>query len=547
MTQATKSIHENLRFLCVEIDSQTANLQSYFYSPASAIAQNIIERGGYAYNLKMRVHKSCLIALGEIKEDDSKRQYFRSVEFIATNLERIAELCRDNIKRIGYLNNTKHLEAETFIEMLERVRQGIKLIEPALQSNDTHLAIKIGQLEAKLDRDYQKTQLRYITALKLKKHTEDLITSLFIAHNIEQMGDILLEIGEAIISANLGQALNLERYHALQASVEQLNKENNLRRVHVKPIAETRSGSMISGISTSESREAGYSAIFKEGIKRKVKEERQGVNSWHEIYPGLAPRILSYKKRGRSASLLIEHLPGYTFEQILLNESPDLLNETLKQLGRTLRSVWRETYTDQPVSANFINQLSKRLGEVYKIHPEFKKGDIHICGQSVPSFDALVSQAQVYEQELSAPFSVYIHGDFNIDNIIYDPNEKRINFIDLHRSRYMDYVQDVSVFMVSNYRLQILDEPLRQRIMKLTKDFYRIARRYAKKVNDHTFEQRLALGLARSFATSTRFILDKSLAQNMFLRAHYLLSLVLTEGSKRDQNFKVPIKEIFVG
>ena len=44
----------------------------------------------------------------------------------------------------------------------------------------------------------------------------------FIAHDVEQMGDALLNISEAIISANLGQPINIDRYHSLRASVERL-------------------------------------------------------------------------------------------------------------------------------------------------------------------------------------------------------------------------------------------------------------------------------------------------------------------------------------
>ena len=83
--------------------------------------------------------------------------------------------------------------------------------------------------------------------------------------------------------------------------------------------------------------------------------------------------------------------------------------------------------------------------------------------------------------------------------------------------------------------------------MKLARDFYRIARRYADKVGDDTFELRLALGLARSFATSTRFILDKSLARNMFLRARFLIEQVLAVDPKKAAKYKIPVKEIFVG
>jgi phosphate uptake regulator len=542
--QLPKSIRDNLRFLSVEVDTQLANLQDYFTKPTAVIARRIIDRSGYAYNLKMRIHSSCLNKLANYKVGDAETLMLRGIEFIATDLERIAELCRDCVKQMDYLTDIKYLEPEAYKPMLSRVRRGIKLVEPAIQENDTRMALKIGQIEEKLDRDYNKLLKHYIAALKQKKHTEDLTSALFVAHNVEQMGDALLDISESIISANLGQPVNFERYHSLMASVEDLDTEEDLQ---IEAIAETRSGSAISGITAPDTKEDEYVAIFKDGEKRKLKEERKGVKSWHEIYPGLAPKILSYKKRGQSAALLIEHLPGLTFEHILFNEPPELLKEALDQLGKTLRSVWRETKTEEPVSANFMQQLEKRLAEVYKIHPEFQLSDSSICSLNIASFDSLLKQARDYEAGLQAPFSVYIHGDFNVDNIIYDPMEKRINFIDLHRSRYMDYVQDVSVFMVSNYRLQILDAPRRQRIMTLAKDFYRIARRFASKEKDETFELRLALGLARSFATSTRFILDKSLARNMFLRSRFLMERVLATDPKKTAKFRIPLKEIFVG
>jgi len=547
--QLSKSIRNNLRFLCVEVDSQVASLQTFFKTPSANIARRILDRVGYANNLKMRIHTSCVKSLADCKKcGNTETLALRGVEFIATDLERITELCRDCIKQMEYLTDIQCLLPKAYGPMLGRVRRGIELVEPAVKENDTRLALKIGQIESKLDKDYNKLLDHYIKALKRrKKNTEDLTSALFVAHSVEQMGDALLDISESIISANLGQAVNLERYHSLQESVETLETDDDFSDVQIDRIADTRSGSAISGISASDSKDDAYVAIFKDGEKRKLKEEVEGVESWHDIYPGLAPKILSYKKRGQSAAILIEHLPGLTFEQILLHESSDLLEETLGQLGKTLKSVWRETKTKKPVSANFMQQLENRLGDVYKIHPEFQLGRSEICGRDIPSFDALVKQADKYEKRLEAPFSVYIHGDFNVDNIIYDPMEKKINFIDLHRSCYMDYVQDVSVFMVSNYRLQILDAPLRRRIMKLAKDFYRISHSYAEKAGDETFELRLALGLARSFATSTRFILDKSLARSMFLRARYLIEQVLEADPKKAGRFKIPVEEIFVG
>ena len=64
---------------------------------------------------------------------------------------------------------------------------------------------------------------------------------------------------------------------------------------------------------------------------------------------------------------------------------------------------------------------------------------------------------------------------------------------------------------------------------------------------DYSFELRLALGLARSFASSTRFILDQTLAAAMFLRARYLLELALATNPDKPHKFRLPIQEIFVG
>jgi hypothetical protein len=90
-----------------------------------------------------------------------------------------------------------------------------------------------------------------------------------------------------------------------------------------------------------------------------------------------------------------------------------------------------------------------------------------------------------------------------------------------------DYVQDVSVFLVSNHRLQVFEAPVRKRINSVVLRFYRFARDFAAEAGDTTFGLRLALGLARSFASSTRFVLAPEFAKSMFMRSRYLLERVL--------------------
>jgi Phosphotransferase enzyme family len=545
--KVSKAIRNNLRFLIAEVRSQVSNLQGYLDAPSPSIARRILDRSGYAYNLMLRIHDSCHNQVIKVAGSGADAASLRAIESIATDLERITGLCREAVQQLDQLQNRPCPGAGKCTTLLAGITGGLDRIEQAIHQNDTRLALKIGQIKSRLDKASKKLVGKYTAGLKRRKHTEDLVAGLFLVHGIEQMGDAMLNISEAIMSANLGQPINIDRYHSLRASMEQLDTGNNPAGLVFERIAETRSGSGISGISATGKEADGYVAIYKDGKKRKLREERRGLVSWQEIYPGLAPRILSYHKRGQSASLLIEHLAGLTFEQILLHEPTPLLKKTQQQLHRTLGKVWRETHTCKPVCAAYMQQLSKRLEDVYSIHPEFRQPACRIGGKSVASFGTLLKQAHRLEAGISAPFSVYIHGDFNVDNIIYDPLEKKINFIDLHRSRYMDYVQDVSVFMVSNYRLQIFDAPLRRRILMLTREFYRFAAAFARRSGDRTFELRLALGLARSFATSTRFILDKSLARAMFLRSRYLLEQVLAAELNEPALFRVPVKEIFIG
>ncbi|GAB6051450.1 hypothetical protein JCM17960_02700 [Magnetospira thiophila] len=533
-----KSISENLHFLIIEVDTQLANLKRYLATDSTSAKQRIIERGGYAYHLRLRIHESGLAHVGRLRKDGDA-QPVRAVEFIATELERIAELCRCCVRGAETISRRRSLRGKSYGTLLQKVAKRVRWTEQAMDDQDAHLALKIGAKKHRMKTEMQRLSDQYIADLKRCKNTEDIVAALSVLRAVEQMGDSLRIISETLISTFLKKPVNIESYNSLKDSVAHLD----LEKTSFQPLAETRSGSGISGIRDESNGD--FAAIFKDGVKRKLKEERQGVENWNEIHPGLAPKILYYRKNGSSASLLIEHLAGQTFEQILLHESRSLLDAAFAQLSKTLKSVWMETRTPRSIPAKHMDQLAARLDEVYAIHPEFQQGAMAVCGQKLPRFEDLLKAAKDAEAKVKAPFSVYIHGDFNVDNIIYDPKENHINFIDLHRSQHMDCVQDVAVFMVSNYRLQIHDQRLRKRILRVARDFHGFALEEALRAGDTTFDWRLALGLARSFATSTRFILDKTMAHAMYLRAIYLMERVLETRPRHAASFHLPLEEIF--
>lgn len=543
MTSLPKSIRENLHFLCAEIDGQMLQLEAFFQEPTTVRARRIMDRAGYAHNLKTRIHGACLRQLASTRKNNRKHLTLRSLEFIATDLQRLANQARQSLRHVERVDTFGTLLPERYPALVRSVRKGVGKIETAFFGNDSEEAIEIGELQKKIEADYRKLFKAYTKEMRnAALQPSDIANSLLVASEFQRMGDCLKSISEALISANIGQPVNLERYFALQSLMSDLDGAGG--DLKVETIAETRSGSSISAIKDKKTQ--AVAAVFKDGEKSKVKEEREGVESWHAIYPGLAPKILSYEKRNQSAALLIEHLPGLTFEHIVLNESEELCGKALTCLSGTLKDVWKQTKTKKPAELGSMQQLAKRLGEVRRVHPEFKDTAIRFSGEKLPSLDALIGRASEREAAVSAPFSVYIHGDFNVDNIIYDPGENRVHFIDLHRSRYMDYVQDVSVFMVSNYRLQVLDRETRHRIMLVSQAFYKSAKAFARKQEDATFEYRLALGLARSFATSTRFIFDKLHARRMWLRARYLIERAVACPPGHEAAFRLHMKEIFV-
>jgi hypothetical protein len=92
---------------------------------------------------------------------------------------------------------------------------------------------------------------------------------------------------------------------------------------------------------------------------------------------------------------------------------------------------------------------------------------------------------------------------------------------------------------VSNFRIPVFDRKLRARLNRMTEIFYDFASSFAGDHDDETFEARIALGLVRSFVTSTRFESERFMAEEMFRRALYLLERV-SAARKKLEMFHLP-------
>jgi aminoglycoside phosphotransferase (APT) family kinase protein len=174
------------------------------------------------------------------------------------------------------------------------------------------------------------------------------------------------------------------------------------------------------------------------------------------------------------------------------------------------------------------------------VHPEFVRHEKEVGTAMVDSTEKLVAQCGKIEKDLKTPFTVFIHGDFNTNNIVFNQSRERIHFVDLSRSKMADYVQDGSVFLISNFRMPVFEEKLRDRLNGVIETFFTFLKHFAEEHGDDTFDARMALGLARSFYTSTRFEMNFEFAKEMYLRAVFLLEKLLGHRDRPWQEFKLP-------
>ena len=484
------------------------------------------------------------------KADDPDVDRFKAFDVVSQNLERIADFCEDIVDQVQHVESPEVLGQHDFAPFYDEVVAALDRVDQALFGRKVEVALQICRSEHKLDQLYARAFRRTIGCIEESGEAQTQVTALFIYHYFERMGDALLNVGEAVISSCLGERLKISRFWALEDSLEDSlgdgGRHSRGGDVSLAPMADTRSGSRISRIEGDAIRAARSRAvILKEGRPSKLDKERRNIERWHEIMPGLAPRVHSFHEHGDRSATLFEYLPGQTFEELLLVGQRDELDTALKLLFETLTALWEKTREDRPVCARFLHQLKRRMPDVLAVHPEFRRPRHAIGGVAVRSFAELLEEALPALDDIAAPFSVFIHGDFNVDNVIHDSPTGKVRFIDLHRSTMMDYVQDVSVFLVSNYRLQALEQPLRSRLNHVLEQMYEFARGFAETAGDTTFDARLCLGVARSMASSTRFVLDPEMAKEMFFRARYLIEQMVNRREEELSDFAIPM-EVFV-
>ncbi len=535
-----KGIDKNFKLMVLEVTKQVEDTSKVIEKPNSKLVSKIDARDDYIDNLKSVIENKCFYVNLKHELDKKGLDVIRAVNIIGSNLEHLADHAVGIVSQVSHLKSLNQLTRFKCKLFFDEILTGLSLITKAFFNQDISLALKICRTEFNTDVLFDKNLKLIIENLEKGKNAGDLITILFVLNYLERMGDTILNIGEAIIFSIIGEKLKIHDYEALEDSMSCHNMKNEISNLEIQSYWETKSGCKISRVKDETRTDNESRVIFKEGRIKKLEKERESILLWENIQPGLPPKVYSFHKNGNKASILLEYLDGQTLLQIILDSHKGLLNDALAGIRKTLSNIWTKTKKDEGVNAGFISQLQSRLDDIFKVHPEFEIPEKRIGSKEIFSLNTLINQAQRIEKELKAPFSVHVHGDFNIDNILFNRNTQSIHFIDLYRSVDQDYVQDLSVFLVSNFRQPVFELSIRERLNQTIDYLYNFGLNFSKKYNDSTFQARLALGLARSLFTSTRFEVDNYFAEAMKMRSIYLLEKLNDHKGNLWEDFILP-------
>jgi phosphate uptake regulator len=540
-----EGLDENFKFIVLEVENQARATKRFLESPSRKLYSKITSRDDYIDNLKTIIENKCYSRIHSDKSlDKNQLNKIRAIQVMSVNLEKIADYFVNIVKQMRYLDDQSFITRYDCCETWEIILDRLAIIRCAFHEEDMSRALLICKAEPSLDVVYKLLFDRVMNEMGMGRDAQSLITVLFIFRYFERVGDALLNIGEAIIFSLLGERIKIEQFDALQQTLTKSGFGDSFADIDFRAIWGTRSGCRIgkveqreSSLSTEEKRQG---SIYKEGSLDKIRKERESIKRWKQLFPNLVADIYGFHEDADKGSMLVEFLTGCTLDEVVLSGDDEFMRNALFVFESTVLETWTSTMERLPVKTNYIRQIQSRLEDVLQTHPEFWRTPKTLGGAEVRSTEALLSRCAAMEQELEAPFSVFIHGDFNINNVVYNHEAQQVHYIDLYRSRDFDYVQDASVFLVSNFRMPLFDTDHRGRINQVIRQFYGFAKGFAGQHDDATFEARMAFALARSFYTSTRFEMNFKFAKEMYNRSMFLLEKINHYKGGKWEDFSLP-------
>lgn len=494
------------------VQSQLKAAVSAFTDQDEKQARKVIEKDDYIDNLYSYTESELFLLL-EKKPNQDQTRIIRTALKTAKGLEKIADYAENIAKQsLHILDIEDESLSIDILRCYRHAKEGIDLAVQAFLKRDMDIVKRLAKKEAILDEVYRKQLGEALELLRTPgQNVQFLLTQVFVAKYLEKLGDTLLDMAEETLMIISGERVKLHQFIHLNRLAQ-----NEKEVVNLEGLWGTRSGSTIFKFESN----GHESFIYKDGNIRKIKAEVQKLKEWNEIEPGLVPEVTSNLKFKNRQMITTSFFEGLTLQEIYTKFWWSEKEMVTEQLTNLLQRIWTQTYAEEILPYGAIAQIRSRLDAVYSMHEQLEQlrsKPIIFCGLRQEPLEELLQGIENHSERLQSPFSVHIHGDFNTDNILYNAEKERLQLIDVYRSAKGDYLQDISVFMVSNIRIPKISGLQRQEAEHVNQIVETFARRFAEAHGDKFFEERLAILLARSLITSTRFVGSFKKAQKMFL------------------------------
>jgi phosphate uptake regulator/aminoglycoside phosphotransferase len=485
--------------------------------PDPVLGERVVERDDLVDHFYMATEEKIFQQMGSRRWSAAEWRWLRSAMRVVINLEHVGDSAAKVAAQASRLGGFKPGEPDLLRLAQTASRCLDRSLEAFLEKN-LALAEEVFSLEEEADKLLEET----ITLLGggLQEHPEKgrrFLILMFVAENLEKITDYALNVAEWVIYWVLGQRIKFANYAELKKLLSGVFPKDFRR--YWNGI----SGATVGGIELP----CGTKLLYKSGSPRKVGQEVEKARQWAQYKEGVIPQVLAVLEGKERQAFLRELGKGQLlqdyYEQVGLEEKLRVTRE----LFNVLTEIWASSRCPTRPQSAFTRQIEERLEEVFRLHPtlaEVAAKPLIWEGYTLPPLAFCIEAVKEREPELAPGFSVWIHGDFNSNNVLYS-RESGFQFIDVARSGLGDYLQDVSVFVVSNERRPVGKRQASE-LAEVNRLFMELVRGWARENQDMNFEVRLKLGLARSLITSARLWPDLTWAQGLFRRGWALLNEV---------------------
>jgi phosphate transport system regulatory protein PhoU len=513
-----EALESNVLQMGRTVQEQLTDALAAFSEHDVATAEQVVVRDDVVDNLRSGLEERCFELLS-LNRGVLEQRRARSALRVIYNLERIG----DAASHIAKHCLMQEQEGDSTIPLpigdltqiaLSAVDEGVRSFAEA----DLALARTACERESELDRLYIR-RLEEIAGLIDASSIKGAaaLHLLAVLKYLEKVCDFALNIGETTVFSLTGTRLSYPQFQELQALLPSEGDTTPTFRHFWDGI----SGATVLEVANGN----GARTIFKEGTSSKIEEEFVKTIEWEDVAPGHTARVIGIThSRGRNG-ILREFAEGSLLLDLLLTSaSADRRVAAMRPVCDVLVDIWTTTITPRPPAIDYTGQIRSKLRELLRRHPDLERKAKDELAEFGGLYDMLTQMAK-REAWLAPPFSIWTHGDLNANNIVVDQDTDSVVFIDVHRSRYGDYLQDVAVLATSPVRA--FPKGAAARGVKRANDvLLQAAETFAKANNDQHYKLRLRIARARALITSARLQNDEDRAEELFMEGLKLLKKV---------------------